>query len=39
VLRWGFAATLAVILLLTTLALLAIASRFVDVRRMFWRDQ
>lgn len=39
VLRWGFAAALAAILLVVTLILLAIASRFIDVRRMFWREQ
>lgn len=36
VLRWGFASALAVVLLLTTLLLLAIASRVIDVRRMFF---
>jgi putative spermidine/putrescine transport system permease protein len=39
VLRWGFAAALAAILLAVTLILLVIASRFIDVRRMFWREQ
>lgn len=38
VLRWGFAAAMAAILLVTTLLLLAVASRFVDVKRMFWKD-
>jgi putative spermidine/putrescine transport system permease protein len=37
-LNWGFASALAVILLGTTLLLLAVASRFVDIRRMFWKD-
>jgi putative spermidine/putrescine transport system permease protein len=38
VLRWGFAAALAVVLLVVTLVLLAIAGRFVDIRRMFWKE-
>ncbi len=38
VLRWGFAAALAAILLVTTLVLLAVASRLVDVKRMFWKE-
>ncbi|HEX5598357.1 MAG TPA: ABC transporter permease [Micromonosporaceae bacterium] len=38
VLRWGFAAALAVVLLVTTLVLLAIASRFIDLRRMFSKE-
>jgi putative spermidine/putrescine transport system permease protein len=38
-LRWGFAAALAAILLLATMVLLAIASRFLDVKRMFWKEQ
>lgn len=37
-LQWGFASALAVVLLAVTLLLLAIASRFVDIRRMFWRE-
>jgi putative spermidine/putrescine transport system permease protein len=37
-LDWGFASALAVILLGTTLLLLAMASRFIDIRRMFWKD-
>jgi len=37
-LQWGFAAALAVVLLVTTLLLLAVASRFIDIRRMFWRE-
>lgn len=38
VLNWGFAAAIAAILLLTTLLLLAIASRFVDIRKIFWQE-
>ncbi|ANH38242.1 Spermidine/putrescine transport system permease protein PotB [Nocardioides dokdonensis FR1436] len=38
VLRWGFAAALATVLLLTTFALLAVVSRFVNVRAMFWKE-
>lgn len=36
VLRWGFAAAMALILMVATFFLLAVAARFVDVRRMFW---
>lgn len=38
VLRWGFAAALATVLLLTTFALLAVVGRFVNVRAMFWKE-
>ncbi|WP_435742386.1 ABC transporter permease [Nocardioides sp. SYSU DS0663] len=38
ILNWGFAAALAAVLLVTTMLLLAIASRFVDVGKMFWKD-
>ena len=38
-LNWGFAAAMATILLATTLVLLAVASRFVDVRGMPWSDR
>lgn len=37
-LNWGFAAAIAAILLLTTLLLLAVASRFVDIRKIFWQE-
>ncbi|WP_209307512.1 ABC transporter permease [Geodermatophilus sp. DF01_2] len=39
VLNWGFASALAAVLLIVTLVLLAIASRFIDVRRIFWKEQ
>ena len=39
VLRWGFAAALAVVLLVVTLVLLAVASRFVNVQSMFWKER
>ncbi len=38
-LNWGFAAAMATILLITTLVLLAVASRFIDVRAMLWGDR
>ena len=39
VLRWGFAAAMALILMVATFVLLAVAARFVDVRRMFWKER
>ncbi len=38
VLRWGFAAALATVLLLTTFALLTVVGRFVNIRAMFWKE-